>query len=193
MRASERIYWFLLRGYPRSYRERYAGPMACAFRDQLREARSAWAIARLWARTLADLALTVPARHCEVRVANVGYSEEYRLTLYFARQEAGSFGRDEITVEHLLLGLLRGGRQLPPEDARAIVRAIETAEASARRIPEREKLPLSRGVKVAMFRAAAEATREGTKQVEARHLLAGILAQKDTLAARLLRARGFAG
>ena len=49
MTLSERMYRLMLRAYPARYREKYAEPMACCFRDQLRQARTASAFRRLWA------------------------------------------------------------------------------------------------------------------------------------------------
>jgi hypothetical protein len=195
MRFSERLYRILIRAYPRRYREHFAESMACCFRDQLRAAATPVALTRLWLRTLADLAWSVPARHLDGRArVHLGHSEigeQVRMSVFFARQEASSFSRSEITVEHLLLGLLRNDAELAarlgPQAVAAIVQSIEHAETSARRVPPMEDLRLSRESRCAWFYALVDA---GGQPVEPRHLLRGILARPGTLAARLLREQG---
>jgi hypothetical protein len=198
MTLSERFYRFLLRAYPARYRDHYTEPMACCFRDQLRAAQTPVALTRLWLRTALDLAWTVPARHFSTRVrfqaSPVAYSDPFRQSIFFARAEASSFRRCEITVEHLLLGLLREDKclaqQLGPAAVAGIVSELERAERGPRRTPPLEDLPLSfaarRVFDVARFYGMASEDR----RVELRDLRRAILAQKDSLAARLLRSYG---
>jgi len=193
---SERIYRFLLRTYPARYRRHYAEPMACCFRDQLRNCGTPLALARLWLRTVCDLLWTVPARHWSLRVrlhpTPCVYSEGYRQSIFHARAEASSFGRREITVEHLLLGLLREDerlrQELGPHAVQRIVRELERAEETPRRQPPMEDLRLSfaarRVLDVAKFYGLASEDR----RVELRDLRRSILAS-DSLAARLLRSK----
>src|SRR6185295_16051344 len=56
----ERLYAFLLRLYPPTFRARYGDAMIDFFREQRRGAgrANAYAVARLWLRVLADLART---------------------------------------------------------------------------------------------------------------------------------------
>jgi len=194
MTLSERVYRFLLRAYPARYREHYAEPMACCFRDQVRDSRGPAALARLWLRTGVDLLWTIPARHLSQRVRfgrhPVIYAEGVRQALFAARAEASSFGRSEITVEHLLLGLLRNDerlqQELGPAAVKSIVRELESAEGTPRRVPPMEDLRLSfaarRALDVARFYGLASEDR----RVELRDLRRGILAS-DSLAARLLK------
>lgn len=58
------VYQGLLRVYPRRFRDEYGPDMAQLFADQLRDEPAA----RVWARGLLDLAITVPARHLEAHV-----------------------------------------------------------------------------------------------------------------------------
>ena len=53
--ASLRLYRRLLRLYPATFRENYAGPLEREFRDELRESKGGAALGRLWVRLLADL------------------------------------------------------------------------------------------------------------------------------------------
>jgi putative ABC transport system permease protein len=57
-----KLYRWLLRLYPAGFRETYAGPLERAFRDELTESIGPWALALLWIRLLADLALSIPAQ-----------------------------------------------------------------------------------------------------------------------------------
>src|SRR5580700_9100130 len=110
MSLSEKAYRLLLRAYPLDYRGRYAEPMEQLFRDRLREVRTFAGLAALWMRTLADWALTVPARHWERATPHTDFAlptDPYRRCIFFACYEACSFSRNEITVEHLLMGILR--------------------------------------------------------------------------------------
>ncbi len=194
MTLSERTYRFLIKAYPPSYRREYAEPMVQLFRDRLREAKSARAISRLWLQTAVDFAATLPARHLERLLPRHGafrFSPEAGGAIYFARFEASSFARKEITLEHLLLGVLREDRKLArnllsPVAVEAICQAIEANEANLRRIPPMEDLPLNGDAKAAI----SEAIQRGGTPVQPRDLLVGILQRETTLAARLLREHG---
>lgn len=60
------LYRLLLFFYPRSFRAEYGADMVALLRHQLRDEN----VARVAARTAVDLALTIPARHLEVRMSN---------------------------------------------------------------------------------------------------------------------------
>lgn len=60
-----RAYRLLLHLYPRSFRNEYGDDMVALLRHQLRDEH----VARVAARTAVDLALTIPARHLEVRMS----------------------------------------------------------------------------------------------------------------------------
>ena len=59
---SLRLYRRLLKLYPAGFRETYAGPLEMEFRDELAESKGAWALAALWIRLLADLAVSIPVQ-----------------------------------------------------------------------------------------------------------------------------------
>ncbi len=188
MHLSEKVYRFLLRAYPRPYRERYREPMAQLFRDGLRDANTPAKAVAFWMRMVADWALSVPARHWE-RLTSTPLgtlAAPARRCVFFARYEAGSFAANEIKLEHLLLGLLRQDRSLvPAAGVEAMRRAIE-AEQPARHVPPRiaAPMPLSTEVKRALAAAGEIA---GCGKVTPRDLAHGILRAENTLAARLLR------
>lgn len=190
MNFSEKVYHFLVLAYPRAYRARYAEPMEQLFRDRLREVHTFAGLAALWARTLADWALSVPARHWERATPYPDFNslDPYRRCIFLACREASSFSRREITLEHLLLGILQQEPSLVPEAAReTMVRAIEADEPAGRRAPPMEDLRLSRASVRAAIAANVFAQTAGRKEVAPRDLAAGILRESNTLAARLLR------
>ena len=195
--TSERIYRILLKAYPRRYRERYGEPMAQLFRDQLRAANTFGKWARLWLRTVVDLALTVPARYFDrwpwAHPMLLNYSQHAMRAIFFARYVAASGNDSEITLEHLLLGTLRENHGLACQlvgrggydvISQAIGReTIPISRDGRRRIAQ---LPLSIASKKALETAYNRARAASTK-VTPQHLLAAILDQPESLAARLLR------
>ena len=62
MRLSLRVYRLLLKLYPASFREDYQAPLQQQFREELGEAAGPRALARFWARTLRDFALSMPVQ-----------------------------------------------------------------------------------------------------------------------------------
>lgn len=59
-----RAYRALLRLYPRRFRDEYGADMALLFADQLRDEPAA----RVWTRSVIDLALTIPTQHLEAHM-----------------------------------------------------------------------------------------------------------------------------
>jgi len=188
MNLSERVYRVLVKAYPAHYRTRYAEPMEQLFRDRLREAHTFAERTLLWMRTLADWAVTVPARCWEgftPHVPQLSLLDSGRRCLFFASREASSFSRNEITLEHLLLGILRQEPSLVA-NSETVVRAIEASEPAGRRIPPMEDLRLG-GQTVRVWVGAQEFARAAGRQVTPKDLVEGILREPESLAARLLR------
>jgi hypothetical protein len=191
MSFSEKVYHFLLRAYPSAYRDRYAAPMEQLFRDRLRDTHTFSGLASFWLRTLADWAVSVPACYRE-RVTQPTHfgalAESARRCVFFARSEASSFSSREITVEHLLLGILREEPSLVPAGSlEAVQRAIEASEPACRRVPPVEDLRVSEQARRVLQAATEIAQAAGNQPILPRDLAAGILRQRDTLAAQLLR------
>jgi len=61
-RFSLRLYRWLLKLFPASFRDEYAGQLEREFRDELAEARGTPDLAAVWVRLLLDLAISVPAQ-----------------------------------------------------------------------------------------------------------------------------------
>jgi hypothetical protein len=188
------VYRLLLMAYPNAYRREFDEPMAQHFRDQLRTGGRL----RFWFRIIKDLIRTAPLRHLErisPRHGHSRFSDDARQAIFFARAEASSFARSEITVEHLLLGLLRNDpilrSKLGPRGVQEVVGRIESSEAAARRVQPMETLPLSQECKLAAGQAVKEAAKSGESRVATVHLVRAILQQETSLASRILRDCGF--
>jgi Clp amino terminal domain, pathogenicity island component len=184
---AENLYRILLRAYPSRYRREYEEAMAQCFRDQWRAANTTGKRVRLWLRIFGDLAATIPLQHWAGGRFE-GYTRDAKRAIFFARYEAVSFGGPEITLDHLLLGVLRDNKELAA--------AVEARQTNPRRRPVLQvhagRIPLGPDCKKALAEASRLARASGTK-VTPRHFLSAILAQRmqdteDTSeAARLLR------
>lgn len=122
------------------------------------------------------------------------YTEKARRVIFFARYEASQFGSHEIDTEHLLLGLIREDKsllrwipKLNAEDIRQKIDAVSLKQAS---IPTSVDLPLSKTAQRVLRGAGDEADQLAHRHIGTEHLLLGLLAEPDTLAAQLLRKAG---
>lgn len=123
------------------------------------------------------------------------YTEKARRVIFFGRYEAAQFGSEYIETEHLLLGLLREDRALAFRLLRAgSMEAVreQVCNRSTNR-PARSTsvdLPLSNECKRILAYAADEAERLQHKHIGTEHLLLGILREKKSVAAEILRDQG---
>jgi enamine deaminase RidA (YjgF/YER057c/UK114 family) len=125
------------------------------------------------------------------------YTESARRTLFYARSDASQLGGIAIETEHLLLGLIR---EQEGNTGRIFARAnlsFETIrDEIASRTVFREKvatsveMPFSPETKRVLQYAAEEADRLLHKEIDAEHLLLGILREERSVAASMLAARG---
>jgi hypothetical protein len=199
--SAEHLYRILLKVYPRRFRREYAEAMAQCFRDQMRGADTTGKRVCLWLRTLADLALSIPARHWERVIRRGGWvrgrgaaalDQSVMMSIFFARLEAASFGSTAISVEHLLLGALRQERELATailgsNGVEGIVRALGERNGFTCRQRAGDNLPLSIDSKRILAFAFWDAHASGTK-VGSRHILSAIH-RDPSLAGCLLRDR----
>ena len=81
MRFSLRVYRLLLKLYPASFREDYHAPLQQQFRDELVDVTGPRALARFWARTLWDFALSMPVQLAR----EVGQDSRHALRLWRQR------------------------------------------------------------------------------------------------------------
>jgi hypothetical protein len=131
------------------------------------------------------------------------FTEGARRVIFFARYEASKYGSPYIETEHLLLGVFREDRKLAKfypsgSDVEPELRAeIEKHITRGQRIPLSLEVPLSQECKIALKLAAEAADRLGAdanswihRVIEPEHLLIGVISVKESLAARILTARG---
>jgi ketosteroid isomerase-like protein len=124
------------------------------------------------------------------------YTEKARRVIFFARYEASQYGSLVIDAEHILLGLLREDSALmhryvvllPSE--REIRADLEKVIQRAAPISTSVEVPLNAEAKRVLNFAGEEAERLSHRHVGTEHILLGILRLQDSLAARLLTARG---
>lgn len=98
------LYGGLLRLYPRAFRDEYGEDMALLLRHQLRDESAA----RVWARTLLDLAITVPTLRLEAHMsartsAPVAYTAAAVASLVVAVVAGTSIGVSVVGVGGVLL------------------------------------------------------------------------------------------
>jgi tRNA (adenine37-N6)-methyltransferase len=120
------------------------------------------------------------------------YSEDARRSLFFARYEASQLGGATIEPEHLLLGLVRGGRleSLFPEDLERVRGTIEQQVQQRERLAASVEIPFSPATKKILTFASTEADALNQPDIRSEHLLLGILREEDSIAARYLHSAG---
>jgi ketosteroid isomerase-like protein len=124
------------------------------------------------------------------------YTEKARRVIFFARYEASQYGSAVIASEHILLGLLREDRtimrrfagfiQLGPEIRPEIENLIKRSKPFSTSV----EVPLSDESKQILNFAGEEADRLSHRHIGTEHILLAILRLPDSLAAKLLLARG---
>lgn len=124
------------------------------------------------------------------------FTEKARRVIFFARYEASEYGSRLMETEHILLGLLREDAALMqrcfgPGDVRTQIRAaVEKAVKRGSRISTSVELPISDDLKRVLAFAAEEADKLGHRNVGTEDILLGILRLPESLASKLLLARG---
>jgi hypothetical protein len=124
------------------------------------------------------------------------FTERARRVIFFARYEASKYGSPSIETEHLLLGVFREDPTLakfypPGSNGELELRAeIEKHITRGERISLSVEVPFSQECKTALKLAAEAAERLGHRVIEPEHLLIGIISVEESLAARILTARG---
>ena len=123
------------------------------------------------------------------------YTEKARRVIFFARYEASQYGSPTIETEHLLLGLLREDRKLillllPKTNGDLVRQQIDAHTEKRPFIATSVDLPLSEESKEALHAAVDEADRFNHRHIGTEHLLLGLLRQKSSFAAKILRENG---
>ena len=91
LRASDRVYQYLLMLYPAGFRHAYKAQMAQLFRDCCRDALQRGGIARvtvLWLTAFADLAINVPGEQVLTMLQNIEQQDVIHAQRFGTREEA---------------------------------------------------------------------------------------------------------
>ena len=123
------------------------------------------------------------------------YTEKSRRVIFFARYEASQYGSPYIETEHLLLGLMRENkalmnRLLGSEIDRSIRKQVDENTTVREKTSTSVDLPLSPESKRVLTFGAEESERLGHKHIGVAHLLAGLLREEKSFAAKMLDERG---
>ncbi|MFV0388742.1 MAG: ATP-dependent Clp protease ATP-binding subunit [Pyrinomonadaceae bacterium] len=122
------------------------------------------------------------------------YTEKARRVIFFARYEALQYGSQEISPEHILLGLMREDKTLSPRffpfrhnlTVDMIRREVEERIVLRERIPQSAELHLAAATKKVLAFAAEESDRIRNKHISVEHILLGILREENSIAAEIL-------
>jgi hypothetical protein len=123
------------------------------------------------------------------------YTENARRVIFFARWEASQVGSPKIEPEHMLLGLLHDNQDLLvkltslPDPAGALRKSVHLVPP-AEMISSSVELPLAPGSKVVLAKAHEESDALGHRHIGPEHLLLGLLADSESVAAEALQATG---
>jgi ATP-dependent Clp protease ATP-binding subunit ClpC len=124
------------------------------------------------------------------------FTPKARRVIFFSRYECASYNATALGPEHVLLGLLREDRNLTqkltgaPLDTESI-RAEVAANMQPTTTPASPLDPkLTDATKCALALAAKESEQLGHAHIGTGHLTLGLLAEGNSLAARILNARG---
>jgi len=128
------------------------------------------------------------------------FNEPARRALFFARYEASEHGPRRIETEHLLLGLLRAGKDGKGIVARLLERA-QTSTAALReatlarlargeKVPASVEIPFSAESKRALQYAEEEADGLRHAHIGREHLLLGVMRVQESIAASILTQHG---
>jgi ATP-dependent Clp protease ATP-binding subunit ClpC len=123
------------------------------------------------------------------------FTETARKSVFFARYEASAAGTSEIEAPHLLLGILRADAALaqlvgPPDRIEQLRQRIFEEPSQKANVPLNADLPLSHDAKRALSHAAEQAEKLQDKYITAEHLLLGLVYEKDSPVAVLMREMG---
>jgi hypothetical protein len=124
-----------------------------------------------------------------------GATDETKLVLSHAQEEARLLDHDHVGTEHILLGLLaRGGATATALTARGM--RVAAVRGEVERVVGRgpgstaEEIPLTPRAKEVLALSRREASAHGKEQIGPEHVFLGLLREGDGLAARILADSG---
>jgi hypothetical protein len=195
MKLEIRIYGWLLKAYPTSFRLEFETEMLQVFKLQNMQARLEKRLLSFWFSVVKDIFLSAIREHTRKRRKPVmvtinRYDEGARLAFHFARAEANLLEHNSIEPEHILLGLLRQNEQI-----RNVIENLggnlESFRKQLQNIRAKEKLSpspqIAERTRLAMRQSAKEAKALGSNHVDSRHIMLGLMADSDGIVYKWLR------
>jgi ATP-dependent Clp protease ATP-binding subunit ClpA len=121
---------------------------------------------------------------------SLALSDDVRRAFRCAREEAHALG-DPVGGEHLLIGLMRAASLPALEDSGVSLERVRTqVTGSSSSTGLFERPAPAPDLRALLVQPAREAVREGSREILPRHVLAGLLYDEASPAARTLRAVG---
>jgi ATP-dependent Clp protease ATP-binding subunit ClpC len=120
------------------------------------------------------------------------FTERARQVVVLAQDEARALKQESIGTEHLLLGLLREEDGVAARVLGAFPVTLERLRADVAQGSRLQTvdLPLTPLAERVLERSLVEALAMGRDRVDSEHILLGLVHERDTLGARLLRRAG---
>ena len=130
-----------------------------------------------------------------LRRRKLHFGSEAQRAIAFARVEAEALNSSSIEAVHLLLGLLHVPipsivSVLPLEEHEPIRQEVRERVGGGALVTYRDDLPYSDDARRVLVAAAREARAMGSSEIDAEHLLLGLLWAETSVAALILRERG---
>jgi len=141
------------------------------------------------------LALVYVSIRRGLRQRKLHFSSEAQRAIAFARVEAEALHSSSIEPVHLLLGLLHVPipsiiSVLPLEEHERIRQEVRDRVGGGALVTYRDDLPFSDDARQVLVAAAREARALDSPEIDAEHLLLGLLYAETSVAALILRERG---
>lgn len=125
------------------------------------------------------------------------YTEKSRRVIFFARYECKQVGAPAIDVDHVVLGILRDGKDVVARLLRPGVKIknfVNEVRQQAKLLPPPQvrvaatpDMPLSDAAKTLLNRACEEADNASVRHIGVEHLVLAVLRDEESELARLLR------
>jgi ATP-dependent Clp protease ATP-binding subunit ClpA len=125
------------------------------------------------------------------------YTEKACQAIFFARSEAGQLGANQITAEHILLGIFRADPELkrslfssPVAAFTSIAKKIAALNGRGKTISDSTDLPLSSSAKRVLSLAMEGSSNLHHRQIGTEHLLLALLQAGESPAGQILADQG---
>jgi ATP-dependent Clp protease ATP-binding subunit ClpC len=126
------------------------------------------------------------------------FTDRARTVVVMAQEEARGLGHNSIGTEHLLLGLLAEGNGVAAKVLERAGISLDVVRADVERIIGRganvtaANIPFTSNAKRLLEHSLRESLRLGNNCIDTEHILLGVLAEREGVAAQILVAHGLA-